>query len=112
MKKVLIVFIALLASVSIFAQDMESATNMYNEGATALNLGDKETALKCFQEALSQAEMIGAEAEELMYNCKKNIPVLIMSIGKEKVTTMTSQALSHHSNKLLKKLKSMAKAML
>ena len=73
MKKVLIVFIALLASVSIFAQDMESATNMYNEGATALNLGDKETALKCFQEALSQAEMIGAEAEELMYNCKKNI---------------------------------------
>ncbi len=84
MKKVLIVFIALLASVSIFAQDMESATNMYNEGATALNMGDKETALKCFQEALSQAEMIGGEAEELMYNCKKNIPVLIMSIGKEK----------------------------
>ena len=83
MKKVLIVFIALLASVSIFAQDMESATNMYNEGANYLNMGDKESALKCFEDALAQAELIGADAEELMYNCKKNIPVLIMSIGKE-----------------------------
>lgn len=83
MKKVLIVFIALLASVSIFAQDLESATNMYNEGATYLNMGDKEAALKCFEDALSQAEAIGAEAEELMYNCKKNIPQIILSIGKE-----------------------------
>ncbi|HIZ86580.1 MAG TPA: tetratricopeptide repeat protein [Candidatus Coprenecus pullistercoris] len=75
--------IAVLSSISLFAQDMESATAMYNEGATALNSGDKDHALKCFEEALSQAAIIGPEADELANNCKRNIPFLINSIGKE-----------------------------
>lgn len=84
MKKILaILTIATLAAVSLSAQDMESATALYNEGATALNAGDKETALGYFEEALAQAELIGPEAEELAYNCKRNIPTLINSIGKE-----------------------------
>lgn len=84
MKKVLaILTVAALSTVSLFAQDMESATALYNEGATALNAGDKETALGYFEEALSQAELIGPEAEELAYNCKRNIPTLINAIGKE-----------------------------
>ena len=65
MKKVLTIFtVAALSMVSLFAQDMESATALYNEGATALNAGDKETALGYFEEALSQAELIGPEAED------------------------------------------------
>ena len=84
MKKILaILTIATLSAVSLFAQDMESATNLYNEGATALNAGDKETALGYFEEALAQAELIGPEAEELAYNCKRNIPTLISAMGKE-----------------------------
>ena len=84
MKKILaILTIATLAAASLSAQDMESATALYNEGATALNAGDKETALGYFEEALAQAELIGPEAEELAYNCKRNIPTLINSIGKE-----------------------------
>lgn len=84
MKKVFsILTIALLATVSLFAQDMESATALYNDGVLALNDGNKELALQKFEEALGQAEMIGIEAEELAFNCKKTIPVLINAIGKE-----------------------------
>lgn len=84
MKKILaILTIATLSAAYVSAQDMESATSLYNEGATALNAGDKETALGYFEEALAQAEIIGAEAEELAYNCKRNIPTLISAIGKE-----------------------------
>lgn len=84
MKKILaILTIATLSAAFVSAQDMESATSLYNEGATALNAGDKETALGYFEEALAQAEIIGAEAEELAYNCKRNIPTLISAIGKE-----------------------------
>lgn len=84
MKKILaILTIATLSAAFVSAQDMESATSLYNEGATALNAGDKEAALGYFEEALAQAEIIGAEAEELAYNCKRNIPTLISAIGKE-----------------------------
>lgn len=84
MKKIFtILIIATLSAAALSAQDMESATSLYNEGATALNAGDKETALGYFEEALEQAELIGAEAEELAYNCKRNIPTLISAIGKE-----------------------------
>lgn len=84
MKKILVILtIATLSAALVSAQDMESATALYNEGATALNAGDKETALGYFEEALSQAELIGPEAEELAYNCKRNIPTLINAIGKE-----------------------------
>ena len=84
MKKVLsILTIAVITAVSLYAQDMESATALYNEGATALNAGDKTTALKYFEEALGQAEVIGPEAEELLFNCQRNIPTLLNAIGKE-----------------------------
>ncbi len=84
MKKILsIIAISVLTVFASFAQDMESATAMYNEGANALNLGDKETALYCFEQTLSQAEVIGAEAQELIDNCKIYIPTLINAIGKE-----------------------------
>lgn len=84
MKKILaILTIAAFTAISAFAQDMESATSLYNEGAAALNAGDKEMALGYFEEALSQAELIGPEAEELAYNCQRNIPFLINSIGKD-----------------------------
>ena len=84
MKKVLsILTIATISAISLFAQDMESATSMYNEGVTALNAGDKVTAIGYFEEALGQAAIIGPEADELAYNCQRNIPTLLNAIGKE-----------------------------
>lgn len=75
--------IALLTSAALFAQDMKSATDLYNQGANALNEGNKAAALQYFEDALAQGNIIGAEAEDLIYNCKKNIPTIIFSIGKE-----------------------------
>ena len=93
MRKILaILTIAALSATAALAQDMESATALYNEGATALNAGDKETALGYFEEALSQAELIGPEAEELEYNCKRNIPTLISAIGKEQAAANEIEA--------------------
>lgn len=89
MKKILsFLTITLLASVSLFAQDMETATGLYNDGVNALNAGDKTTALQCFEKALAQGEAIGEEAQELIANCKKSIPFIILSIGKEQATAM------------------------
>ena len=36
-----------------------------------------------FEEALAQAAIIGPEADELAYNCQRNIPTLLNAIGKE-----------------------------
>ncbi len=84
MKKILsIIALSVIAVFSSFAQDLESAIEMYNEGGNALNMGDKETALMYFEEALKQAANLGDEAAELISNCKANIPALINAIGKE-----------------------------
>ena len=84
MKKVILVIAAALLSFGIAnAQDMAQATETYNNGATALSMGDKVGALKYFQDALTMGETIGAEAAELVTNCKNAIPGVILSIGKE-----------------------------
>ncbi len=84
MKKILsIIAISVITVFSSFAQDLESAIEMYNEGGNALNMGDKESALMYFEEALKQAANLGDEAQELINNCKANIPALINAIGKE-----------------------------
>ncbi|HIT48247.1 MAG TPA: tetratricopeptide repeat protein [Candidatus Coprenecus stercoripullorum] len=75
--------VAVLAAFQLYAQDMESATQRYNEGAQALNEGNKEVALACFEDALSQAYFIGSEADELAFNCQKNIPIVIIAIAKD-----------------------------
>ena len=104
MKKILaILTIATLSAVSVLAQDMESATALYNEGATALNAGDKETALGYFEEALAQAELIGPEAEELAFNCKRNIPTLINAMGKELAAANEIDAAIEMLNKAVEK---------
>lgn len=68
-----------------YAQDMESATNLYNTGAMALNEGNIAEALSNFEEAYEQAVVIGPEAEELKSNCERTIPTLYLSLGKEAV---------------------------
>ncbi len=84
MKKVILVFVAAFLSLGIAcAQDMAKATETYNNGATSLSMGDKVSALQYFKEALSIGEKLGAEASELVTNCKNAIPGVILSIGKE-----------------------------
>lgn len=84
MKKIILLAVAfVMATVMAGAQDMASATATFNSGAEALSMGNKADALKYFQEALQQGEALGEEAEELVANCKKTIPGVVLSIAKE-----------------------------
>lgn len=78
-------FLTLFFFSASYAQDLESATNLYNTGAMALNEGNIAEALSNFEQAHEQAVIIGPEAEELKSNCERTIPTLYLSLGKEAV---------------------------
>ena len=84
MKKI---FLALAAAVlsagMVSAQDLATATETYNSGAEQLQLGDKAAALGLFKQALEMGESLGDEAADLVANCKKTIPTLMLSISKD-----------------------------
>ncbi len=84
MKKVIILAAAaIFASVAVYAQDPEGATEMYNNGVKAWQDGDNATALECFQNALTMAEFCGDEGAELVANCKNYIPSVVLSETKK-----------------------------
>ena len=56
---------------------------MYNAGAEAVTNGDKEGALKSFEQAYALATALGEEGEEVATNCKSVIPNLALSIAKD-----------------------------
>ena len=65
------------------AQDINSVTETYNNGAMELEMGNKEAALGYFQAALTAAEALGEEGTQIVENCKNTIPVLMESIAKD-----------------------------
>ncbi|MCD8312642.1 MAG: tetratricopeptide repeat protein [Bacteroidales bacterium] len=84
MKKIiLLAAAALFASASIFAQDLNEATDIYNNGAMYLQSQDYNSALSSFQQALAIAQECGEEGEEMVANCKGVIPSIVLSIGKK-----------------------------
>ena len=84
MKKLIIALAAALMTAGfVSAQDLATATEAYNNGAAQLGEGNKVEALASFQEALTMAQSLGEEGDELVANCKKVIPGLILSIGKQ-----------------------------
>ena len=85
MKKFFVALAAFAVSATLLsAQDLSVATETFNQAATILNdeNGDKAQALTLLQEALTQGEACGEEAAELVANCKKLIPELMISIAK------------------------------
>lgn len=84
MRRIIFTLAAFIFSFGVIAaQDLGTATETYNKGANALAAGDKTSALKYFQEALTMGTAIGDEASELVENCKNAIPKVVLSIGKE-----------------------------
>lgn len=84
MKRIIVTAItALAATIAAYGQTLESATELYNAGATELNAGNMTLALENFEKALAEAEIIGFEAEEVASNCRSIIPSVILHIGKE-----------------------------
>ena len=65
------------------AQDMAQATELYNNGATAISMENWTEALDYFQKALEMGKTIGDEAQELVANCKKAIPGVSLQIAKD-----------------------------
>ena len=84
MKKIFIFFAAAIMAAGVAsAQDINSVTETYNNGAMELEMGNKEAALGYFQSALTAAEELGEEGAQIAENCKNTIPVLMNSIAKD-----------------------------
>ncbi|MBR2127546.1 MAG: tetratricopeptide repeat protein [Bacteroidales bacterium] len=84
MKKIFLLITAAVVSAGIMsAQDINQATENYNNGAMELDMGNKEAALTCFQTALTMAEALGDEGAELAANCKNIIPNVMLSLAKD-----------------------------
>lgn len=86
MKKIFLSIAAVMMAAGIMsAQDINSVTEVYNNGAMELEMGNKEAALGYFQSALTAAEALGEEGAQIAENCKNTIPVLMASIAKDLV---------------------------
>lgn len=86
MKKIFLVLAAAaLSAATVAAQDINEATELYNNGATQLQMGDNAAALDAFKSALSMAELLGDEGLELATNCKDIIPKLVISVAKDQI---------------------------
>ncbi len=84
MKKIALVIASLVMAAGIAsAQTMAEATELYNNGATAISLEKWTEALDCFQKALAMGTEIGEEANDLVANCKTAIPGVALEIAKD-----------------------------
>lgn len=76
---------AMLLCATSNAQDLNEATETYNNAATALNEGKNAAALEGFQKALKLAESLGDEGTAMVSDCKGIIPKILLQMGKEAV---------------------------
>ncbi|MBO4525079.1 MAG: tetratricopeptide repeat protein [Bacteroidales bacterium] len=85
MKKIfLTVMVALCTMGIVAAQDLEKATEIYNNAAAAIE-NDKAEAINLFEQALEMAGTLGDEGAEIVAQCKGILPKLYISLGKDLV---------------------------
>lgn len=83
MKKIfLTVMVALCTMGIVAAQDLEKATEIYNNAAAAIET-NKAEAINLFEQALEMAGTLGEEGAEIATQCKGILPKLYISLGKE-----------------------------
>lgn len=84
MKKVLVSICALLAGLTVAnAQDVNKATELFNNAVEYYASGNLDSALNKFVEAHKEAAACGEEGVEIVTDCETNIPVLGTQIAKE-----------------------------
>lgn len=84
MKKIFLMFFAAVMTAGLAsAQDINQVTEVYNNGAMELQMGNKEAALGYFMEALKMAEALGDEGADIATNCTNTIPALNFEIAKD-----------------------------
>ncbi len=83
MKKIfLTVMVALCTMGIVAAQDLEKATEIYNNAAAAIET-NKAEAITLFEQALEMAGTLGEEGAEIASQCKGILPKLYISLGKD-----------------------------
>jgi len=88
MKKIVMLIAAAAMTVSVaFAQDINAVTDIYNNGAMELEMGNKESALNYFQSALTEAEALGEAGAEIIANCQMMIPAVMISLANDFIET-------------------------
>jgi len=84
MKKIFLFFAAVVMTAGVLsAQDINQATEAYNNGAMELQMGNNSAAIEYFQSALTMGEALGDEGAELVANCKKAICSASLSMAKD-----------------------------
>ena len=83
MKKIFLTLMVALCGLGFAsAQDMEKATEIYNNAAEAIKT-DKAEAITLFEQALEMAGQLGEEGADIVAQCKGILPQLYMSVGNE-----------------------------
>ncbi len=84
MKKIILFFAAIAMTAGVLsAQDINQATELYNNGAMELQMGNNAAAIENFQNALTMGEALGAEGADLVANCKKAICSANLGMAKD-----------------------------
>ena len=84
MKQIFLFFAAAVMTAGVMsAQDINQATESYNNGAMELQMGNNAAAIENFQTALTMGEALGEEGAELVANCKKAICSAYLSMAKD-----------------------------
>ena len=84
MKKIILMFAAVVMAAGVVsAQDINQATESYNNGAMELQMGNNEAAIENFMAALTMGEALGDEGADLVANCKKAIASATLSMAKD-----------------------------
>jgi tetratricopeptide (TPR) repeat protein len=84
MKKIFLFLAAVVMTAGVLsAQDINQATESYNNGAMELQMGNNGAALENFLSALTMGEALGEEGAELVANCKKAICSVKLSMAKD-----------------------------
>ncbi len=84
MKKIFLLFAAVAMTAGVLsAQDINQATESYNNGAMELQMGNNSAAIEYFQNALTMGEALGEEGAELVGNCKKAICSAYIGMAKD-----------------------------
>ena len=103
MKKIILtVMVAICTMGIVAAQDMEKATEIYNNAAEAIKT-DKAEAITLFEQALEMASQLGEEGANIVTQCKGILPQLYMSVGKEKVNAKDLSGAIEQFNKAIEK---------
>ena len=102
MKKIFLMFVSVALSAGmVFAQDINQATENYNNGAMELQMGNNEAAIGYFQTALEMAEALGEEGAEVATNCRNIIPAVYLASAKEQIKAEQFDAAVEQLNKAL-----------